>query len=168
MKTKTALLRNAMSLMLFSLFAMLTSAQPDHEGPPPEGPQKEKIESLRRAFYTQELNLSPTEAEKFWPVYLAFEDVKKQHHKNMKKLHDEEPQFIQSTADIEKFTKKLGILKQQESEQLYLYLKQSADAIGIEKTKLLIGIDERFRKEIGEHLRARKQNTKGQQQRRKR
>ncbi len=168
MKNKKGLPRKALALMLFSLFAVLVQAQPDHEGPSTGGPQKEKIESLRRAFYTKELNLSPTEAEKFWPIYNAFEDVKKQHHKSMKKLHDEESQFIQSTGDIEKFTKKLDALKQQESEQLYLYLKKSADAIGIEKTRILIGIDERFRKEIGEHLRERKQNSNGQQQRRKR
>ena len=168
MKNKKGLLRNALTLMLFSLFAIMVKAQPDHEGPPPEGPQKEKIESLRRAFYTKELNLSPTEAEKFWPIYNAFEDVKKQHHKSVKKLHDEESQSIQSTEDLEKFTKKLGLLKQLESEQLYLYLKQSADAIGLEKAKILIGIDAQFKKELGDQLKERKQNSKGQHTKRKR
>ena len=168
MKNKKGLLRNALTLMLFSLFAILVKAQPDHEGPPTEGPQKEKIESLRRAFYTKELNLSPIEAEKFWPIYNAFEDVKKQQHKNMKKLHDEESQFIKSTEDLEKFTNKLGLLKQQESEQLYLYLKQSTDAIGLEKAKILIGIDAKFKKELGDQLKERKQNSKGQHPKRKR
>lgn len=168
MKNKKGLPRKALALMLFSLFAILVQAQPDHEGPSTGGPQKEKIESLRRAFYTKELNLSPTEAEKFWPIYNAFEDVKKQHHKSMKKLHDEESRFIQSTEDLEKFTKKLGILKQQESEQLYQYLKQSADAIGLEKAKILIGIDSKFKKEVGDQLKERKQNSKGQHPKRKR
>ena len=38
---------------------------------------KEKIEQIRTmkiAFLTTELDLTPSEAEKFWPVYNAFED----------------------------------------------------------------------------------------------
>jgi hypothetical protein len=62
----------------------------------------------------------------------------------------------------------LGILKQQESEQLYLYLKQSADAIGLKKAKILISIDAKFKKEMGDRLKERKQNSKGQHPKRKR
>jgi hypothetical protein len=43
----------------------------------------EKIESLKIAFITQKLNITPEEAQKFWPVYTRYEnemrDVIKEH-----------------------------------------------------------------------------------------
>ncbi|MDD3004597.1 sensor of ECF-type sigma factor [Flavobacterium sp.] len=36
--------------------------------------KKEKIKSLKIAHITKTLNLSSSEAEKFWPIYNAFED----------------------------------------------------------------------------------------------
>ncbi len=36
--------------------------------------QQERIKSLRTGFFTEKLNLTPSEAEKFWPVYNAFDD----------------------------------------------------------------------------------------------
>jgi hypothetical protein len=86
----------------------------------------------------------------------------------MKNFLDQEIQFIQSANDLENFTKKLGLMRQKETEQLLEYWKQSTMAIGLEKTKSLIGIDERFRKEVGEKLKERRENNNGAQPRRKR
>ena len=36
--------------------------------------KKEQIKSMKIAFITDELSLTPDEASKFWPVYNAFED----------------------------------------------------------------------------------------------
>lgn len=36
--------------------------------------KREQIKAMKVGFLTTELELSPTEAEKFWPVYNAFED----------------------------------------------------------------------------------------------
>ena len=36
--------------------------------------KKEKLQAAKIAFITQELNLSPEEAQKFWPVYNAYEN----------------------------------------------------------------------------------------------
>ena len=38
------------------------------------GPKAEKIQALKIAFITQKLQLSSTEAEKFWPVYNEYEN----------------------------------------------------------------------------------------------
>ncbi len=168
MRNLTRIFSFACSVILIGLLNTRALAQPDHDLPPLDGPQREKIESLRRAYYTKELNLSVSEAEKFWPIYNAFENAKRQHHKQMKNFVDQEIQFIQSAYDLENFTKKLGVMRQQETEQLLEYWKQSAVAIGLEKTKSLIGIDERFRKEVGEKLKERRENHNGTQPRRKR
>lgn len=36
--------------------------------------KKEQIKALKTAFITTELELTPAEAEKFWPIYNAFEE----------------------------------------------------------------------------------------------
>ena len=37
-------------------------------------PKREKIKALKIAYITKDLNLSSSEAEKFWPIYNAFEE----------------------------------------------------------------------------------------------
>jgi len=39
-----------------------------------QGGKREKIKALKTAFITTELSLTQQEAEKFWPIYNAFED----------------------------------------------------------------------------------------------
>lgn len=46
--------------------------------------KKEQIKAAKVAFITNELNLTPTEAEKFWPIFNAFEE--KQHGIRKNKL----------------------------------------------------------------------------------
>jgi hypothetical protein len=46
-------------LMLFSLNAVKGQEQSDNE----------KLTAYKIAFFTQRLDLTPAEAEKFWPVY---------------------------------------------------------------------------------------------------
>lgn len=146
-------------ILMFLTLHLFTSslfAQPDHDGPPKNGPSKEKIESLRRAFYTKELNLNPQEAEKFWPIYNEFEENKKQHQKKMKTLQEKAKDF-QSVEQLDDYGNQLKSLKQEEAEQVTNYIKKSAQAIGLEKAKILIGIDAKFKKEMGEKLKERKQ-----------
>lgn len=49
-------------LILILSLPMLASAQDNSQ-------RENKLESLEIAFLTRELNLSPEEAQKFWPVY---------------------------------------------------------------------------------------------------
>ncbi len=53
---------------LFALFLIIGTvayAQPDRE----KQDIKDKIEAMRISFITQKLDLTPEEAQKFWPVY---------------------------------------------------------------------------------------------------
>lgn len=56
--------------------------------------KKEQIQSLKMAFITNELNLSSQEAEKFWPIYNAYDNKQFElRHQKMKtyksKMHDD-------------------------------------------------------------------------------
>ena len=63
MKTKISLML-LLTLLSCGLFAQETGLR--HK--------KEQIKALKVAFITEKVQLSPDEAEKFWPVYNAFDD----------------------------------------------------------------------------------------------
>jgi Spy/CpxP family protein refolding chaperone len=54
-------------LLLLSSFSFYAQSEKMKE-------KKEKIKALKVAFLTTELDLTPKEAEKFWPVYNSFDD----------------------------------------------------------------------------------------------
>jgi len=58
-----------MSLMIFS--ALTVTAQNQIQN-------RERLNAYRIAFFTQKLDLSPREAEKFWPVYNDYQERKNQ------------------------------------------------------------------------------------------
>jgi hypothetical protein len=58
-----------------------------------------KIEDVKIAYMTQELNLSPAEAERFWPIY----DSYFQELRQAKKMYgDDEIAFDEKVVDIRK------------------------------------------------------------------
>ena len=49
------------------IFISINSVVAQHHG------KREKLKAYKTAYLTDQLNLSPAEAEKFWPVYNAYE-----------------------------------------------------------------------------------------------
>lgn len=80
--------------------------------------KKEQVKSLKVAFITNELDLTPEESAKFWPVYNAFED--KQHEIRKQKL-----KVYMDRADnsIDKLSEKeaTNVLNQMESTEEELH-----------------------------------------------
>lgn len=71
-----------MKQILFLLGLLVTTTVIQAQEPPPEMEQGENmaqtIEALKTAYITKDLNLTPEEAQKFWPVYNGFaEEIKK-------------------------------------------------------------------------------------------
>ncbi|UMY64796.1 MULTISPECIES: sensor of ECF-type sigma factor [unclassified Flavobacterium] len=60
--------------------------------------KRDKIRSLKVAFITEALALTPAEAEKFWPLYNAFEDrqfdIRKQKLRNLRERFDANPESL--------------------------------------------------------------------------
>jgi len=80
--------------------------------------KKEQVKSLKVAFITNELDLTPEESAKFWPIYNAFED--KQHEIRKQKL-----KVYMDRADnsVDKLSEKdaTTLLNQMESTEDELY-----------------------------------------------
>ena len=108
---------------IFSVFLVQAQKRTMHgQGrpmmPPPPIEQLSKehraqLESFRIQFITKKLNLTPTEAEKFWPVY---NEQRAASHKLMQEKKDDEIEFQEAMLNIRKKFKKdlMPILKSEE------------------------------------------------------
>lgn len=67
--------------MLFFLVVGTTMAQR-----PEEGYDREKLEAARVAFITTRLDLTPVQAQKFWPIYNVFNDTREKNLREMSAL----------------------------------------------------------------------------------
>ena len=70
-----------MKPILLLLFVLSSFQSGFAQGPPPPGGpggRREELEALRIAFISKQLELTPAEAEKFWPVYNSYQgDLRK-------------------------------------------------------------------------------------------
>lgn len=109
---------------LFLLLTLTAFAQPANRLKERFNQKKEQIKSLKVAFITNELSLTPEESAKFWPLYNAFED--KQHEIRKVKLKN----LLDKTDDssLDKLSEKeaSAILSQLENtdEELFLLKKK--------------------------------------------
>ncbi len=93
------------------------------EMPPPPRPmtkeQRERLESFRIQFITKKLDLSPAEAEKFWPVY---NEQREASRNLMQTAKEDEIAFQEAMLVIRKKFKKdlMPILKTEERVNLAL------------------------------------------------
>lgn len=123
------------------------------QSPPPDGGDKsEKIEALRIAFITQELQLSPQEAQKFWPVYNQYRGDMKTLRNNFKTgaggqlSADQQLDFDQKKLDLKK-----------------KYKAEFEGALGKEKVNQLYNIENKFHQKLKElHDQRQQQRGAGQ------
>lgn len=117
-------MKKILTIIAIAVAAKSFAQQPPGPPPPPappDPPKKEKMEAMRIAFLTQKLDLSPEEAQKFWPVYNEFQKKREEIHKKrreevksakenfdslsdkqVEKIVDDEMAFRQKNLDLEK------------------------------------------------------------------
>lgn len=72
-------------LIAFALLGIVISSQAQKSGQSPQG----KIQHLKIAFLTKKLELTPEEAQKFWPAFNSYESDVRKVRKEMKDQNDE-------------------------------------------------------------------------------
>ena len=99
--------------------------------------QHDKIEALRIAFISQQLNLSPEEAQRFWPVY-------NQYRSESEALQASYGPGAQLTADqqLEMEQKKLDLKRK--------YKPQFEAALGTAKLNELYNLEHKFQEKLKE------------------
>lgn len=143
------------SVLLIVTFANNMNAQPgvDDRG--------EKIQQLRIAFITQKLDLSTTEAEKFWPVFNQYDKRKLAIRKELrdigKTMKDNELGEVELIRNLEK----VSALKKEEIDLNLQMARELLPVIGVQKVQMLARIEQEFRETLMNKLRERKQERMG-------
>ena len=125
----------------------LAFAQPRDNNPKPK---QEKIEELKIAFLTKELNLSPQEAEKFWPVYNEM-GSKLKTEKKKQRVINKELRENRSTYSEAQFRDKSGAIMNSSircAELKKSYHDKIGGVIGYKKATKLLNLEHRFKKEL--------------------
>lgn len=113
-------------------------------------PTKEEIMSQKIAFFTQELDLTPEEAQKFWPVYNAgykkADAARKEINSTIRRVHEllkENPEVPESEINglMEKYFKALD-----EEDRIYgQTYDELCKVLPVKKAAKTFTLEERFR-----------------------
>lgn len=137
----------------FSLFGLLMLAQSafgQHHGPKDPDERAEKIEQLKIAFFTKELDMTTEEAEKFWPIYNELDDKIKEEKKAQRKVAEELKKGLADMSDSDIKTKTNSIFDSEIklAETRKEYNDKIADVIGYKKAAKLLSLEQRFKREL--------------------
>lgn len=149
---------NARRFLVMLLFSVLI-CQIGLAQPPQPGPEvREEIESIRIAFFTRKLQLSPDEAKVFWPVFNSYTDemntLRKEHGKKMRSSQEKLDNM--SAAEIEKLADEEIAFGQQELDVRKKYHAQFKQVLPAKKVVMLYHAEDEFKRELIGRLRDRK------------
>ncbi len=150
-KMKTALL----TLVTIIGFTGTSIAQP---GPKHEE-KKEKVEAMKIGFITQQMNLTPEEAQKFWPVYNQMnneiENLRKERQLSRENVKDN---FETMTdPEFEKLINDELASRQKEFDIQKKYVAQFKAVVSIKKVAQFYRAEEQFKRKLLEKIQEKKQ-----------
>lgn len=138
-------MRRKLLIPLFLLVSLLSFSQDFKE-------KREKIKALKVAYITEKLELTPQEAEKFWPIYNTYDD------KEFEMRHSKMKSIIRKIEDggLEKLSEKEAatLIQQMESneDELYAlrkkYMKDLQKVLSAKKIILLRKSEEEFNRKL--------------------
>jgi Spy/CpxP family protein refolding chaperone len=134
------------------IFTGLAFAQPPGGG---KEERREKIKAQKIAFISTELSLTTEEAEKFWPVYNAYEAELETLHEERRKYRRE----LRKTENLDddrayELFELLFKTEKKESEVRQTYLKKFADVLGKGKAAKVFIAEEKFRRLLIDKLKS--------------
>jgi len=139
-------------LTLLMLTSMVAVAQPTGRRGDFEE-KREKIEAIKVAFITEQIDLTVEESQSFWPVYNEMSDeehaLRKAQRDAFVGLKDFENA---SDKDVEKAIMELADLSVEIEELRKSYLPKFIDIIGAKKTAKLMKAEKEFGKRLMERM----------------
>ncbi len=144
------------SLLLLCMATAMNAVAQDDEMPAIPEERMQEIKAQKTAFLTQRLDLSPAEAEKFWPVYNQFDKELDANRKEMRAEH----KAAKKDTDLTEAEASAAIDKEMAGRQKELDLRKKYAAefkktIGAVKTLKLGKAERDFRKELIKRFRER-------------
>ena len=153
-------MKNSLLILIFFLSCTIAFAQP---GGKRFEERREKIEALKIAFLTKELNLTSEEAKGFWPVYNKFEEEMHTLRENRRKERGEMKADIESMTDkeAEQFVNSEIAFRQNELDIIKKYHPQFKQVLPVKKVALLIRAEEDFKRELLRRIQDRQDGPPG-------
>ncbi len=144
--------------LVWALLPLLFASTAFSQGPGDDKDRDDKIEALKVGFITKELNLTTSEAEKFWPVYNEMDAKMKELRQSCRKINqdlkDSEEKITNDDAK-----KKLNTLFENDQKELDLkkeYSEKFIKIIGEKRTLKLLSLEHEFRRVLLERLKDRR------------
>lgn len=121
-------------------------------------PSREEINAQKIAFFTQELNLTPQEAEKFWPVYNASWHARGKARKETMRSLDQLNQALEATPSVSdikiKELSEAYIQNYKKEGDIYIsYFNDFKKILPLRKAVKVFGAEEKFRVMLIKQLR---------------
>lgn len=118
------------------------------------GQKKERIQQIKIAYFTQELDLTSEEAEKFWPVYNEMNEKIQEQKKKAKAATRDIKNNLETLSDAEVEAKMNEALnaKIQEAELQKEYLGKIGEVIGYKKAAKVVSLEAQFKRELLKRL----------------
>lgn len=122
---------------------------------------REMIKAKKIAFFTEYLDLTPSEAEKFWPLYNSFWKQRMDAHKNAKIALRNLNKAVSSAeetpdATIKTLMEKYISLSKTEFEIMDDMFGKMNSILPVKKTAKLISAEEKFREQLIRQLKEKK------------
>ncbi len=118
---------------------------------------KERVEAQRVAFITQRLNLTPEEAQQFWPIYNQFTEKLQQIRANAK---SDKSDVDMSDTDAEKAILATFDKESKELELRKEYYQKLKKVLPVKKIARLYRTEQDFRTELLQRLKDNKKELK--------
>lgn len=109
--------------------------------------QNDRVEALRMAFINKKLELTVSEAEKFWPIYNEYNDKLKALKRNLKQAYRQNASGMteKEAADLVHLE---AMTRQAEADLYKTYSEKMKAVIGVLKLAKLHLAEEEFRREM--------------------
>ncbi len=148
-------------LLIAALGVLAIPALAQEDDMPLPEERMQEIKSQKTAFLTQRMDLSPEEAQKFWPVYNQYDKEVDANRKEMREFHktmkkDEEVTEAEASAAIDKEL----AWRQKELDIRKKYASEFKKTIGAKKTMSLGKAERDFNKELIKRVRDRMQDRR--------
>lgn len=127
--------------------------------------RKDKIETMHIAYLSQRLNLTTTEAEKFWPIYNEFrteqDKLRKERMDNMQTVRKSGGLDSMSDADVQKLVNMETEIETKQLELRKEYVVKFQQAIPLRKVAKFFVAEEEFKRYLLNELKRRDHNGRG-------
>jgi hypothetical protein len=138
------------TILFFGLISLSAFAQDDDLPQPQDQKVRDKIEAARIAYITEQLQLTPEEAEKFWPIYREFAQKRREIRQQLREARVSNPDQTDEELVDQQFK-----AKQKELDLEKDYSGRLIKVISAQKLRSLPQAERKFRQMILEQIQRR-------------